>query len=211
MKGYTPTTGRGGVARDLADLPHRGGPWGVHRRPSGAGQRRGHLSGDKVVAGRLADPPRRHHGRRCLLRADVLRADVPHSKREARDLLFVVGGVFTLYFAYSTLRQAKAMPASGPARGGRFPYLLGLTIGLTNPFQLAWWIAVGIGMVSTFGLSIVAGFFVGIIAWTLFFSTILRVGLTRYRRIYPVLVYVSGAILVLFGLWFLYSAISSLA
>ncbi|MDA4134867.1 MAG: LysE family translocator, partial [Thaumarchaeota archaeon] len=92
---------------------------------------------------------------------------------EARDLLFVVGGVFTLYFAYSTLRQAKAMPASGPARGGRFPYLLGLTIGLTNPFQLAWWIAVGIGMVSTFGLSIVAGFFVGIIAWTLFFSTIL--------------------------------------
>ncbi len=130
---------------------------------------------------------------------------------EARDLLFVVGGVFMLYIAYSTLRRAKVKQASGPVRGGRFPYLLGLTIGLTNPFQLAWWIAVGIGMISTFGLSIVAGFFVGILAWTLFFSTILRAGLARYQRIYPVLVYVSGAILILFGLWFLYSAISSLA
>jgi threonine/homoserine/homoserine lactone efflux protein len=129
---------------------------------------------------------------------------------EARDLLFVVGGVFMLYIAYSTLRRAKVKPASGPVRGGRFPYLLGLTIGLTNPFQLAWWIAVGVGMISTFGLNIVAGFFAGIIAWTLFLSTILRAGLTRYQRIYPVLVYASGAILVLFGVWFLYSAISSL-
>jgi threonine/homoserine/homoserine lactone efflux protein len=130
---------------------------------------------------------------------------------EARDLLFVAGGVFMLYIAYSTLRRARVKQALGPTSGSRTPYLLGLTIGLTNPFQLAWWIAVGVGMISTFGLSIVAGFFAGIIAWTLFFSTILREGLTRYHRIYPVLVYVSGGILVLFGLWFLYSAISSLA
>jgi threonine/homoserine/homoserine lactone efflux protein len=129
---------------------------------------------------------------------------------EARDLLFVVGGVFMLYIAYSTLRRARSKPTSAPVGGGRFPFILGLTIGLTNPFQLAWWIAVGVGMVSTFGLSIVAGFFAGIVAWTLFLSSILRVGLSRYQRIFPFLVYVSGGILVLFGVWFLYSAISSL-
>ncbi len=130
---------------------------------------------------------------------------------EARDLLFVVGGAFMLYLAYSTLKLAKDKPKSGPVRGGRYPFFLGLTIGITNPFQLAWWIAVGVGMVSTFGLSIVAGFFAGIVAWTLFFSTLLRAGLTRYQSVYPVLVYVSGAILLGFGVWFLYSAISSLA
>src|SRR5208337_246688 len=54
---------------------------------------------------------------------------------EARDLLFVVGGGFMLYLALSTLRRAKEPPRTGPVGRGRFPFLLGLTIGLTSPFQ----------------------------------------------------------------------------
>jgi threonine/homoserine/homoserine lactone efflux protein len=130
---------------------------------------------------------------------------------EVREILFVAGGAFMLYLAYSTLRTARDQPRTVPPRIGRFPYFLGLTIGLTNPFQLAWWIAVGIGMISSFGLNIVVGFFAGILVWTLFFSTLLHAGVSRYRSIYPVLVYASGAILVGFGIWFLYTAISSLA
>ena len=130
---------------------------------------------------------------------------------EVREILFVAGGAFMLYLAYSTLRSARDPPGTAPPRAGRFPYILGLTIGLTNPFQLAWWIAVGIGMISSFGLSIVVGFFAGILAWTIFFATLLHAGISRYRRIYPVLVYASGAILIGFGVWFLYTAISSLA
>jgi threonine/homoserine/homoserine lactone efflux protein len=127
---------------------------------------------------------------------------------EVRDLLFVLGGCFMLYLAFTTLRSAKREPRE-EKKAGR-PYLLGLTIGLSNPFQLAWWIAVGIGMISTFGLSIVFGFFTGIIAWTLLFSTLLHAGISRYREVYPYLVYASGAILVVFGLWFLFTAVSSL-
>jgi threonine/homoserine/homoserine lactone efflux protein len=130
---------------------------------------------------------------------------------EVREILFVVGGALMLYIAYSTLRRARDPPGAVPARGGRFPYLLGLTIGLTNPFQLAWWIAVGMGMISSFGLSIVVGFFAGILVWTLFFATLLHAGVSRYRRVYPILVYASGLILVGFGVWFLYTAIASLA
>jgi threonine/homoserine/homoserine lactone efflux protein len=130
---------------------------------------------------------------------------------EARDILFVVGGALMLYLSYSTLRKAKHVPGKGPVRTGKYPYFLGLTMGLTNPFQLAWWIAVGVGMISTFGLSIVAGFFAGILVWTLFFSGLLRAGVSRYRTAYPVLAYASGAILLGFAVWFLYAAISSLA
>lgn len=130
---------------------------------------------------------------------------------EARDALFVAGGALMLFLAYSTLAGARKRPDEGAARTGRFPYVLGLTIGLTNPFQLAWWIAVGIGMVSSFGSSIVLGFFSGILAWTLFYATLLRAGISRYRSVYPVLVYASGALLAAFGAWFLYTAISSLA
>lgn len=126
---------------------------------------------------------------------------------EVREILFAVGGVFMLYLAYATLRTKGQEQAK--ERSGR-PYLLGLTIGLSNPFQLAWWIAVGIGMISTFGLSIFSGFFTGIVAWTLAYSTLLRAGVTRYRRVYPYIVYASGIVLLAFGLWFLFSAVSSL-
>jgi threonine/homoserine/homoserine lactone efflux protein len=129
---------------------------------------------------------------------------------QVRDILFTFGGVLMLYLAYSTLRKARhRAPASAP-RSSRFPYFLGLTIGLTSPFQLAWWLAVGVGMISTFGWSIVVGFFVGIVVWTLFFSTLLHEGVSRYGRVYPALVYASGAILLAFGVWFLYSAVSTL-
>jgi threonine/homoserine/homoserine lactone efflux protein len=127
---------------------------------------------------------------------------------EVRDVLFVLGGCFMLYLAFTTLRGARGEPRE-ERKSGR-PYVLGLTIGLSNPFQLAWWIAVGIGMISTFGLGIVFGFFAGIIAWTLLFATLLRAGISRYRRVYPYLGYVSGAILIVFGVWFLFTAVSSL-
>jgi threonine/homoserine/homoserine lactone efflux protein len=124
-----------------------------------------------------------------------------------RNALFVVGGIFMFYLAYATLRSAKREPRE-EKRSGR-PYLLGLSIGLSNPFQLAWWVAVGVGMVSTFGLSIVLGFFSGILTWTLLYSTVLRAGFKRYQEFYPYVVYTSGAILFAFGAWFLFTAVSS--
>jgi threonine/homoserine/homoserine lactone efflux protein len=129
---------------------------------------------------------------------------------EVKEILFLIGGVFMLYLAFSTLRGAKRQPQESGASRRRGPYLTGLTLGLTNPFQLAWWIAVGIGMVTTFGLSIVYGFFTGIIMWTLLFSSLVRAGVSRYREVYPYLVYISGAILAVFGVWFLFSALSSI-
>jgi len=91
------------------------------------------------------------------------------ASEEAKDVLFLVGGGLMLYFAFLTLRSARG-PLEGRAQtGGRYPYVVGFAIGITSPFQLAWWLTVGIGMVSTFGFSIILGFFSGIIAWTLIF------------------------------------------
>lgn len=127
-----------------------------------------------------------------------------------RSLLFVFGGVLMLYLAISTVRNARKrqIGASPPRRGrwamsGRSPFLLGLSIGLTNPFQLGWWIAIGAGMVATFGSSIAAGFFIGILAWTLIFSAIVHAGVTRYERVAPLIAYGSAIIMVCFGVWFL--------
>jgi threonine/homoserine/homoserine lactone efflux protein len=128
---------------------------------------------------------------------------------EAKEALFLVGGALMLYLAYATLRNARRPLESRRRRNG-YPYLLGLSIGISNPFQLAWWVSVGIGMISTFGLSIVVGFFSGIVAWTLIFATLLHVSITRYERAYQVVVYLSGVILAGFGVWFVLAAIHGL-
>lgn len=126
-------------------------------------------------------------------------------------VLFVVGGVLMLYLASAilkTARRRKVVSASQRGRGSsswmrRFPFLMGLSMGMTNPYQLGWWVAIGAGMVAEFGGSVAVGFFVGILAWTVIFSALVHTGVRRYERLAPVIAYASAAIMAGFGLWFL--------
>jgi threonine/homoserine/homoserine lactone efflux protein len=137
---------------------------------------------------------------------------------EERGVLFVLGGLLMLYLAFSTVRTAGRRGATPlPPRSsrwsssamGRSPFLLGLSIGLTNPYQLGWWVAVGAGMVSDFGASVAAGFFVGIVLWTLFVTALVHEGVRRYQRLAPFIAYASAAIMVGFGAWFLVVGLST--
>jgi threonine/homoserine/homoserine lactone efflux protein len=127
-----------------------------------------------------------------------------------RSLLFVAGGALMVYLAVSIARNARRLDAgatsSPPTRwssSGRSPFLLGLSIGLTNPFQLGWWVAIGAGMVAEYGSSIAVGFFAGILLWTAVFSAIVQAGVARYERLAPVIAFSSAAVMAGFGLWFL--------
>lgn len=138
-----------------------------------------------------------------------------------RRTLFFAGGCLMLYFAFSILRRARSVQdvpqrrLQGPEnqRTGRprvpSSYLVGLSMGLTNPYQLGWWLTVGTGMVTGLGVSVLIGFFAGIIAWTLMFSTLVSRGLSRYRELYRFIAYASGLLLAVFGLWFLAQAFLS--
>ena len=123
---------------------------------------------------------------------------------DERGALFLGGGILMLYLSYSTLARARrpVVEARGPPRT-RSPSLLGLGMGLTNPFQLGWWVAVGAGMVAEFGLNIAAGFFMGIVGWTLVFTAAVSTGVARYRRLAPSISYASAALMAAFGVWFL--------
>jgi threonine/homoserine/homoserine lactone efflux protein len=126
-------------------------------------------------------------------------------------LLFVIGGALMLYLASSILkatRRRTVVSASRPGRWSsswmrRFPFLMGLSMGLTNPYQLGWWVAIGAGMVAEFGGSVAVGFFVGILAWTVVFSALVHTGVRRYERLAPLIAYGSAALMAGFGLWFL--------
>jgi threonine/homoserine/homoserine lactone efflux protein len=128
-----------------------------------------------------------------------------------RGALFILGGILLLYLALVTVRRAVRLPSGSLSPSGRwssspmrrFPFLLGLSVGLTNPYQLGWWVAVGAGMVADFGGTVAAGFFVGIISWTLAFTALVHAGVRKYQRLAPAIAYGSAAIMVGFAAWFL--------
>jgi threonine/homoserine/homoserine lactone efflux protein len=135
-----------------------------------------------------------------------------------RGVLFVLGGLLMLYLAFTTVKAAGRRDGGAtPARSNRWsssaarrsPFLLGLSIGLTNPYQLGWWVAVGAGMVADFGANVAVGFFVGIVSWTLIVTALIHEGVRRYQRISPAISYASAAIMVSFGAWFLVVGLST--
>ena len=129
---------------------------------------------------------------------------------QERSALFVLGGALMLYLAFSTLRTAStpvipAEPSKGStaSSGRRSPFLVGLSMGLTNPYQLGWWVAIGAGMVAEFGESVAVGFFLGIVGWTVFVTGVIHTSLKRYKLAAPAIAYASAALMTAFGLWFL--------
>ena len=134
-----------------------------------------------------------------------------------RDLLFLAGAGLLFFLAASIVRRARR-PVPGDAAGGGSrwgslegaPFLMGLLMGLTNPFQLAWWVAIGAGMVADYGPSIAVGFFVGIVSWTLILSALVSAGAARYEQLAPVIAYFAAAIMVGFGAWFLSVGLSAI-
>ncbi|MBM5804458.1 MAG: hypothetical protein FJZ49_00065 [Candidatus Verstraetearchaeota archaeon] len=126
-----------------------------------------------------------------------------------KGVFSVVSCVLMAYLAFLTFKSSQNvdnMMGKGDKRV-HLPYLTGLSIGLTNPFQITWWLSVGLYLISSIGLVIIAGFFTGIVLWITLFPTVIHWANNRIPYLYRVVVYVSSALLVAFSVWFLYSAI----
>lgn len=155
----------------------------------------------------------------------VALAGVATVLREAPTLRAVmtgVGGVLMLYFALGAARSARESFGGrevGPSKGFRRTFALSLT----NPYQVLWWLTVGVTLldpgslslaipyagtlaVSTGSPAIVVGFFAGITLWiTLFPAALCALG-RRIDGFTPLVAAASAAVLAGFGLLFLYRA-----
>ncbi len=117
-------------------------------------------------------------------------------------VLYPLGAAFLFYLGTS-LHQGPEPATRNMLRGqGAGGYLKGLTVGITNPLQIGWWITVGLPLSSLFGLSFAGGFFSGIFTWLVCYISLLSyfrqqfLALTKYVKI------MSGLILVGFGAYF---------
>ncbi len=114
-------------------------------------------------------------------------------------ILYLVGGVLLLLLAYLTL---KSSPSVNTSVSGN--YFTGLLMGLTNPYQISWWVTIGIYMVDSFGTTSILGFFSGIVIWVITFPYFSNLYVKRYVKYVNL---VSFAILASFGVYILVQGI----
>jgi len=106
-----------------------------------------------------------------------------------------------IFLSYATL---KAKVSNRSKKGN---YFTGLIMGITNPYQISWWITVGLFMINEFGISIILPFFVGIIIWIFAFTTFInRLG-NKYAKYVKIFSFI---ILLAFGLYMIYEGVISL-
>ncbi len=114
--------------------------------------------------------------------------------------LYIFGAAVMVYLAVSVIRSR--MPSKSP-KGN---YIVGLTMGITNPFQIIWWVTVGLFLVERLSILSVFGFFLGILTWITAFPYAMNIVGGRYS---PYLKIFSFVILIVFAIVMLYYGLSS--
>jgi threonine/homoserine/homoserine lactone efflux protein len=123
-----------------------------------------------------------------------------------RPALFILGGFFLLFMSYRVLLASSRGTVS--ATSG---YISGVTVGLSNPYQLGWWLTAGLSMVTILGYASVAGFFGALFLWVFGFPYALHKVSGRYSDSFPRAVrWVSAFTLSVFGLYFIVTGIFGL-
>jgi threonine/homoserine/homoserine lactone efflux protein len=156
-----------------------------------------------------------------------------------QGVMVAVGGVLMLYFAVGAAQGARASfrPTSGEetiaAEGKGFRKAL--VLALTNPYQVLFWLTIGVGLlqpgeldvlsrlpvvgadlagalvVATGSPALIGGFFLGVLVWVLGFPTGLVAAERRIEAFAPIVAVASAFVLAGFGVYFLYDAATTLA
>jgi threonine/homoserine/homoserine lactone efflux protein len=154
-----------------------------------------------------------------------------------------VGGVLMLYFAYGAAREAglrrtfratNAPPERDGSAGRTTGFQKAFLLALTNPYQILFWLTIGVGLldpglvdvlaqapyvggaldgllvVRTGSAALVTGFFAGIVVWVTAFPAALVVAERRAESFAPLVAGLSAVVLGGFGVSFLFEAARTL-
>lgn len=112
--------------------------------------------------------------------------------------LYFFAAILLVYMALS-LRNTKITNRSEQGN-----YFIGLILGLSNPFQIAWWLSVGIFMINTFPLITSITFFSGIITWIFIFPFIIKRKFERYEKYIKIfsmsILWIFAIIIIIYGI-----------
>ncbi len=151
-----------------------------------------------------------------------------------RGTMITVGGLLMLYFAYDALGSMESSLTETEVSTSSRGFQKALLLGLTNPFQILFWLTVGIALldpgtidilgytpylgdavtgvlvVETGSIALLAGLFGGIGVWIVGFPALLVASDRRVDSLAPVVAAASALILGVFGLIFLWDGVGTL-
>jgi threonine/homoserine/homoserine lactone efflux protein len=151
-----------------------------------------------------------------------------------RSAMIAVGGVLMLYFGYDAFANIDETLTGESQSGETRGFLKAFVLAITNPYQILFWLTVGVGLLSPGTIDVlsvlpavggslaglvvvetgspllVGGLFAGIVVWIVGFPAALIGGQQRIDTLAPIVAGVSGLVLVGGGLLFLIDGVSTL-
>ncbi|MGA8302687.1 MAG: LysE family transporter [Thermoplasmata archaeon] len=138
--------------------------------------------------------------------ADLVLGIVAYALRTEIDLgsvlrwVYVVGAVVMAVFGYRLLRrQSDGVVAEV---SGIRTYSRAVAFGVSNPFQIFWWLTAGIAFAYLGGLVLFVGLFLAVTIWVLAFPYALHLGTRRRPGVARGVLYASSAIMFVFAIYF---------
>lgn len=133
-----------------------------------------------------------------LLLASLGAATLLRAHPQVLGVLGLIGAVLLVWMAVSTARMGR-MDIEHAAPGG---YRLGYVMVLTSPFSLAWWLANGAVLYSTWGWPGIAGMFTALLLYSVVITWLFQWIGQRARRAVRAVAWLSVVALVGFAGYF---------
>jgi len=119
--------------------------------------------------------------------------------KEFLKIIYITGGLLLIIISILIIRSKFNINTSPKGN-----YITGLSIGLTNPYQITWWLTIGIFMLENLGISSILGFFIGIVIWIIIFPFISNKYIRNYSKYIKILSFI---IVLAFGSYILLEGI----
>ncbi len=150
-----------------------------------------------------------------------------------QSVMVTVGGLLMFYFAVGAATGISKTPTEMSAAGRARSFSKTFVLGLTNPYQILFWLTVGVGLltpgtidllgqtplgthfsgilvVETGSPILIVGLFAGILCWIVVFPALLVVAKQRVQRLAPAIAAGSALVLAVFGVMFLVDGLAGL-
>jgi len=147
-----------------------------------------------------------------FLTLSVLAHSVIESVRTLFPIIALVGAAVMAYIAWNAARAWHRVPDASvfTPEAHATSYVTGLTINLTSPYPILWWLTAGLALIDQLGAVVLMGFFAGVLLWITLFPLALRAAQRRFAETYHVALVFSIVCLVVFAVWLAWSAVAAL-
>ena len=138
--------------------------------------------------------------------ADLLLGALVYALRTEVELgsvvrwVYLVGAVVMVFFGSRLLLRPVRVEAE-PASGIR-TFAQAVLVGVSNPFQIVWWLTAGLAFAYLGGAVLFVGLFAAIAIWVLAFPYALHLGTRRHPEVARAVIYGSSAIMFAFAAYF---------